>query len=73
MTFINHINFVATLNWGKLGAFNDFPDVIDTCIARRVNFNDIECITRCNAFADLTDTTRLLCRLILLLTVERLC
>jgi hypothetical protein len=57
MTLINYIDLVTALHWRKLGAFDDFPDVIDPSIAGGVNFNDIKGGTRRYACADFTDST----------------
>lgn len=38
---VNHINLVPTLHRGKLGAFNQFPDVVYPSIAGGVDFNEI--------------------------------
>src|SRR3569832_2223134 len=70
MTLIDHIYLVAALHWSKLGAFDNFTDVIDPSVAGGVNFNHIEGGTRRYTFAGLTQATGGFRRLILLFAVE---
>jgi hypothetical protein len=41
MNFVDYIYFIATLYGGKLGSFDQVPDVIYSGVAGGVDFDDV--------------------------------
>lgn len=73
MAFIYDIDLVTTLHRRELRFFDEFSDIVHASVACRVYFNHIQGVTLSDINADITHTTGMLCRLIALKTVERLC
>jgi hypothetical protein len=58
-TLIDHIHFVAALDGGKLGAFDQFADIVDPGVAGGVDFHNVEDGAVADAPADFALTTGL--------------
>ncbi len=61
-TFVDHVDFIATLHRCKLGTLDQLADVVYPRIAGRVNFRDIQGRSPRNRATRLTPPTGLRCR-----------
>jgi hypothetical protein len=41
MAFVDDIDFITGLNWGKLRPFNEFANVVDSGVTGGINFDHI--------------------------------